>query len=144
MKLSHENIQLIKDTTMLKAQVNILTIDSSSSEDKENKAPESEIFLRSVKDIKQELVDENQKNLVLEDRVAKMWQAFTDEQEKARGLEHDLTDHKKDLDSEQRNQRSRSTLGDRTTSKSQLGLGYNGKESAAMCLCMKRNHCTSK
>ena len=130
---------------MLKAQVNILTIDSSSSEDKENKAPESEIFLRSVKYIKQELVDENQKNLVLEDRVAKMWQAFTDEQEKARGLEHDLTEnHKKDLDAEQRNQRSRSTLGDRTTSKNQLGLGYNGKESAAMCLCMERNHCTSK
>lgn len=80
---------------MLKAQVNILTIDSSSSEDKENKAPESDIFLRSVKDIKQELVDENQKNLVLVDRVAKMWQAFTDEQEKARGLEHDLTENHK-------------------------------------------------
>lgn len=49
-----------------------------------------------MKDIKQELVDEKQKNLVLEDRVAKMWQAFTDEHAKAQGLEHNLTEnHKK-------------------------------------------------
>lgn len=63
MKLSHENIQLIKDTAMLKAQVIILTIDSSSSDDKENKAPKSKNIVRSLNEI-----EEKQKNLVLEDR----------------------------------------------------------------------------
>lgn len=97
MKLSHENIQLIKDTTMLKAQVNLLTIDSSNLEDKENKTPESGNVLRNMKDIERELVVEKQINLALEDRVANMWQAFTEEHAKSRGLEHDLTENHKNI-----------------------------------------------
>lgn len=96
MKLSHENILMIKNTAILKAHVNIMTIDSSNPKDKDIKALESGNVMRSEKDIELELIDEKQTNLVLEDRVAKMWQAFTEEHTKAQGLEHDLTeDHKK-------------------------------------------------
>lgn len=41
--------------------------------------PKSENIVRNVKDIERKLMDEKQKNQVLEDRVAKMWQAFTEE-----------------------------------------------------------------
>ena len=47
--------------------------------------------MRNMKDIERELVEEKQKNFALEDRVANMWQAFTEEHAKSRGLEHDLT-----------------------------------------------------
>lgn len=42
-------------------------------------------------DLENELIDEKQKNVALEDRIAKMWQAYTEEHAKARGLERDLT-----------------------------------------------------
>lgn len=61
-KLSHE-IQLLKNTSMLKAQVNIVTIDSNESGDKENKAPETGNVWRSITDLENELIDEKQRML---------------------------------------------------------------------------------
>lgn len=128
MKLSHENIQLIKDASMLKAQVNLLTIDSSNPEDKENKTPESGNVSRNMKDIERGLVEEKQKNLALGDRVANLWQAFTEEHAKSRELEHDLTENHKNIWMLSRGTKDL----DQLLSIGQLPkVGYNGKESTA-------------
>lgn len=131
MKLSHDNIQLVNDTAMLRAHVNILSIDSSDSEGK-NMVPKSENVIRNLKDIERELVDEKLKNQVLEDRVAKMWQAFTEEQAKTRGLKHDLTENHKKIRMLSRGTKDHNqllTMGQ--APKANWGLGYNGKESTS-------------
>lgn len=90
--------------------------------------PKSENIMRDIKDIERELMDEKQKNQVLEDRVAKMREAFTEEHTKARGLEQDLTENHKKIRMLSRGTKDLEqllTIGQPL--KANWGLGYNGR-----------------
>lgn len=99
LKLSNENLQLIKDKAMLKAQVNILELDQTTI-GKTNDGL-GKIVVPSPADeginIQEKLHTEQEKNKELEEKINRMWEVFSKEQEQNKSLELKLNDNYKKI-----------------------------------------------
>ncbi|XP_024013198.1 uncharacterized protein LOC112087519 [Eutrema salsugineum] len=97
-KLSSENLQLLKNKALMKAQLNIFEMERTSSE--ENKTETTQVSLSEATtdadEFKKELALEREKRRALEERLDNLREVCHSEKEKARDLQSQLVEnHKK-------------------------------------------------
>ncbi|XP_024006852.1 uncharacterized protein LOC112083381 [Eutrema salsugineum] len=128
-KLSSENLQLLKDKALMKAQLNILEMERTSSE--ENQTVTAQVSQGEVTtdtdELRKELNIEREKRRVLEERLENLKEVCHSEKEKARDLQSQLVEnHKKIRMLNTGSENLDQILSSGQPPKKNWGLGYTG------------------